>query len=725
MRRHVIQFVLATMVSVPFVGAPPAIAQETGPAESGKLGLEEVVVTAERREESLQKTPISVVALGPTQIEKLGISNIADLGRAVPNLQLTPHPNSASTPRVFIRGIGNFDDQITQDPSVAIYVDGVYVARNQGMGMEAADLERIEVLRGPQGTLYGRNATGGAINFITRAAALGHWGFSESLGLGNRRERRSHTMLNVPLGNDAAARFSYLITKKDGFVDNAGTGEDTFGAEDRDSLRANLRWKLRDQWEFQYGFDQSRIRDTPFYLQYSPVTARPQRPSSSSPAVHNLQENDISARGHQVTASWKPTDHLTLKLICAYRELDSFVYQDYLSGRFGPVAALITKNDVVQHQLSNELQLLGSALDDRFNYILGIYSFEEDAKGVTANVLPATNVIASTASDVHNDALATYAQGTYTPDAFRRRIHFTLGARWSRDERKADLRNSTQLASGVIVPGSQGAGHRNFNNVSPSFTIASDIAETVSMYAKATDGYKTGGFNARASTIARFQEGFGAETLRSYELGLKSQWWDNRLRIDGAVFRAGYDDIQINAQSDIMNPTRADILNAGKATIRGFELDLTALLTNSLIVALNYGHLDARYDQIIDGRGVDVTSQFAFVNAPANSLTGDVTYTIALGAMGDLSADVNYSWQDKKFSTASLANGTYIIDGYGLLNARLTLAGIPGGPGKVRVSAWGRNLADKEYPFISGPLFGGFRGWGEPRSYGVDVTYEY
>src|SRR5690606_7312766 len=177
---------------------------------------------------------------------------IADLGGNIPNLQVSPHTNSATTPRVFIRGVGNFDDQITQDPSVAVYVDGVYVGRNQGMGMEVADIERIEVLRGPQGTLYGRNATGGAINFVSVAPEIGQWGGSQKLTFGSRDEFRSRTMVNIPLSENLAARVFYLTSEKDGFVDNAGYGESTYGAEDHDAQRFDLLWQPSDTFEARY-----------------------------------------------------------------------------------------------------------------------------------------------------------------------------------------------------------------------------------------------------------------------------------------------------------------------------------------------------------------------------------------------------------------------------------------------------------------------------------------
>ena len=204
----------------------PAMAQDDS-------GLEEIVVTAQRKSESVQDTPISIMAFSSTALENKSITGLSDLQTQVPNLQLTPFPNNATSPRIYIRGIGNNSDQLTQDPSVAVYVDGVYMARSQGLATEVADLERIEVLRGPQGSLYGRNAAGGAINFITAAPKLGEWGAKQSLTLGNLDHFRTRTMINIPLGDTVAAQLSYFRSQRNGVTRNIGNGVDSFGDQDR------------------------------------------------------------------------------------------------------------------------------------------------------------------------------------------------------------------------------------------------------------------------------------------------------------------------------------------------------------------------------------------------------------------------------------------------------------------------------------------------------------
>ena len=694
-----------------------------------QMSLEEVVVTAQKRDELQQDIPISLVSMGSAQIENLRITDIIDLGSNVPNLQLSPHPNSGATPRVFIRGVGNFDDQITQDPSVAVYMDGVYVGRNQGMGLEVAELERIEVLRGPQGTLYGRNATGGAINFITQAPELGQWGFKQDFTFGKRDEFRSRTMVNAPIGDTLAVRAFYMTSEKDGFVDNAGQGTSTYGAEDRDAQRIDFFWQPNDALDARYSYDRSQLDDTSYYLAPTVPGVPPQRPSVSHAGGQTMKPSDVTAQGHQLTVNWEIQEDLILRSITAYRDLDSYVYQDYLSGTGRPNTPFFIDASVEQDQFSQELQLIGSAMDYKLDYTLGLYYFEEEGSGSTINWLPGFGIRQVADADIENKAWAAFGQATYTPDMLDSRLHLTLGLRWSKDERKADLtRYNVLLATnGILAPSyQQGRGDKDFDAVNPSFTVGFDLTNDINLYAKYAEGYKTGGFNVRATTIAFFENGFDEESLESYEIGIKSQWLENRLRVNAAVFTADYKDIQLNAQTNISDPTKADILNAGEATIQGLELEVTALVVDGLTASFNYGYLNARYDEINDAFGRDVTNDYEFVNAPQHSYTLDLNWDVTTTPYGVVVANLNYTWQDDKFITATRVNGDYTIDDYGLLNARIALEDIPGpNNGVFKVALWGRNLEDKEYSFLNAPGFGTYRAWGEPRSYGVDLSYEF
>ena len=701
--------------------ALPALAQDQGGS-----AIEEIVVTAQKREESLQDTPISIAAFSARDLENKGISGLTDLRAQVPNLQLTPFPNNAATTQIFMRGVGLADDQITQDGGVAVYMDGVYVARSQGLAMEVADLERIEVLRGPQGTLYGRNATGGAINFITRKPDLGDFGFKGQVTIGNYDNRRFKAAVNVPLGETIAARLSYVNQKQHGFIRNPGTGIDRWGDKDREAMRADVLWQPSDRFSLRYSYDRTEIGDTPYYVALSPLHPLVlDRPEAGSPLVRDVLPNDITSQGHSLTAEYEVSDALTVRSITGYRKLDNFQNQDYLTGALGPNPLQKNSSRAKQDQWSEEVQLIGDALDGGLQYVAGFYYFKESGSNFSNSYSPPTLTRSFTTATIDNRSYALFGQATYTPQWLDNRLHLTVGLRQSWDKREATLSRQTQVNGGPIttIPG-LGDGNRTFKDFSPSFVVAFDASPDVNIYAKAVKGYKSGGFNVRASSITRFDEGFGPETLWSYEAGIKSQWLDNRLRFNAAAFISKYSDIQVNVQSDPTNIRLTDVLNAGKATVKGVEVDLTLAPVRNLRLSVNYGYLLARYDEILDATGTNIADNYRFTNAPKHTIALDLTYDLSRLPIGQLSANVNYTAQSDKFTNSTISSGKYIIGDYGLLNARLTLGDIPGVKG-VRASLWGRNLTDKNYYIMQfnvgrpGALFG------EPRTYGIDLNVEF
>ncbi|CAH0991788.1 Vitamin B12 transporter BtuB [Sinobacterium norvegicum] len=216
------------------------------------LALEEVVVTAQKRSESLQDTPIAISAFNSTALENLGVTDVTDLGSSIPSVTMAPFPSSTSTPVIYIRGIGTTDIQTTKDGAVGMYIDGVYVGRANGMASDVADIERIEVLRGPQGTLYGRNTTGGAINFITEKPHE-EFALTQTFNAANYDSFGSKTSINVPLTDDLFAKFSYMTSQKDGWIESEGDGVTSdnepsigWGDEDKEAANLSVRWHMTD-----------------------------------------------------------------------------------------------------------------------------------------------------------------------------------------------------------------------------------------------------------------------------------------------------------------------------------------------------------------------------------------------------------------------------------------------------------------------------------------------
>lgn len=688
--------------------------------EASGSGLEEIIVTAQKRSESLQDTPISIAAFDSKALEAKGISTLADIASGVPNLQISPHPNSANSVRAIIRGIGELANVVTRDAPVAIYQDGVYMGRTQGLGSELAELERIEVLRGPQGTLYGRNATAGAINFISRAPELGNFGGNIKLTIGNFQERRLRGSVNIPLGDTLAVELSYLKVKKDGFINNRGTGHSRFGSLNRDAIRIAALWQPTDDVEARYTYDSAWIKDaSPFLANVPLYPAEALRPRASSPSVRDFRPNDTRTQGHNLTLSYDLNDNLTIKSITAHRKLNSFEYQDYHSGILSQSPIFTIADSVRQKQFSQELQLIGEGLDGQIKYISGLYYFKESGDGVQVQTL--TGSVSPRAVNFKNIAYSAFAQATYTPSLFGERLHITVGGRLSKDKRSASVLTTRTLTGGDAVSTLRGSGDRSFSDFSPTATIQFDITKNVNIYAKVTKGYKTGGFTPTASSSEAFARGFAPETLVSYETGLKSELFDRRIRFNAALFYNDYKDIQLSVL-DPVDPRITDVINAGKAVTKGFEAELTGLIFEGFSISGSYGYVNAKYKEVRDLSGNDITAGFRFTNAPRHSFTLSADYRSPETSLGIVEANVSYAWQDKYQALAN--DPRYVVHSNGLLNGRLGIADAFGQKG-LGLAVWARNLTNENYYLSHFP--GGVPSaiFGEPRSYGVDLKFDF
>ena len=693
--------------------------------------LEEVLVTAQKRPESMLEAPLSLVVISEQELQQSHYVDLADLANLTPNLQVLPHPNAASTLLLFMRGVGNSDEQIIQDPSVAVYLDGVYLSRSQGLASEFLELERIEVLRGPQGTLYGRNATSGAVNLITKAPGFERFNFSQTVDAGSRGLLRATTHVNAPVNDAFAVKLSYRNSQQDGFVDNTGTGARRFGDEDRNAWRIDGLWQPSDALAVRFVADKQESSDTPAYV--GAVGLLPERadaPKAGSAWVSDLQVNDVSAEGLTAILDWQLSSEWSVKSITSKRELSDFQYQDLHSGVRGPIAVLITEAEGTQEQFSQELNLTYSNADESLAAIFGAYWFDEDATRNARNTVPGAKVRKLVfGRKINNQAKALYGQVNWRPDWTDQKLELTLGVRASEDERYVLLDRAQQsLPDGPLMfaPMSN-IGQRDFDNVSPSFMVRYQLSDQLYVYAKQVEGYKSGGFNARASTAARFSEGFDDETLVSRELGVKAELLARRLRVAATVFQSDYDDIQMNVQSDPNNIVVADVLNAGKASIDGFELDVDALVGEQSELTLRYGWLDAGYDLIRDANGHNVAGNYRFMGAPEHSLL--LAWSGVLGASAEtgLRYSISYSWRDQFFGSNTTDAGVYKVPAYGLVSGDLSRT-LDFDWGRLDVSLWGTNLFNTAYyrwhynAGAGGPIPSGV--WGEPRTIGLKLKLE-
>ena len=680
--------------------------------------LQEVLVTAERRETNLQDAPLSVLAFNHEALSNMGVTGLGDLTHAVPNMTQITWSVGNSTLRFYIRGIGQTDSQLTGDSPVGVYLDGVYVARTSGLAQSMPDIERVEVLRGPQGTLFGRNTTGGAINIVTQPPKMDDFTASETIRVGDYQAFKSSTMINVPLGDTLAVKVAYLADQRDGTVNNTGGGNN-FNAYDNKAARVSARWKPSDVITLDYSWDDSRYVTTADLLYLDTVSSLFQgilpemkHRVKSFALPLPVPDSHTDTGGNALTASIQ-TGIGEIKSITAYRTLDFDAYQDQSANSF---LEIFRNKQLIdhQHQFSEELQLVGATPSTALSYVAGLYYFRESGEEIATDEIGLINLDLPRHIEATNKAYAAYGSLTWRPDGTSR-WSWTLGGRYSKDER--DAYNYLEPAVSA-----------SYNKFTPSGDVDFKLTDTSSVYARIATGYNAGGFNMRA---AEFSQAFGPESLVAYEVGWKSELLDRRLRLNGAVFLSDYTDIQFTIQvPGQSNPALTETLNAGKEQFYGLELDATYLFTDSLIGSLSYGYLDGKFKEAAPG---DDLSLYRLANAPKNSLHATIDWTMAHFAQGGLSLYLDYTYQDKTYTTPrNPYPGSDEIPSYGLFDAQLKWDrdGIFNGRGAVSAALWMKNAFDKEYFVDAASVFQGLHAnrlvrYGDPRTYGVEVSLRY
>lgn len=745
--RHAPKTLLLSAIAAA-LAAPAAMAQ-----------LEEVVVTAQKRAESQQDIPIAITTLSNTEMEKRGIYNFIDIAKAVPSLSETVYPSSNML-ILYMRGQGVADSmQITSDGSVGFYVDGHYIARPQGVLFDIADTERVEVLRGPQGTLYGRNTTGGAINLISRKPT-GEFGVRQNLSMGSRDFMRSLTLIDLPEVGGVSSKMSILSRKQDGYVENAGASND-YGEVEELAGRVALRWAASDTFEAEYFLETGSQDSTPIYYQSGfplyPGYVDASRPVGVTHRPIDLPISTTEFEGHGLTLTWQANDNLTIKSLTGYRELDFDGFQDYAESFGVPTRSIDYVNN---YQFSQDLQFIGSAGDD-VEYVAGLYYFKESSSHFQNYVLD-LNAIGQGIVDKHRDvdaqswSRAAYAQVTWTPPVLEQRLDVTVGARYTEDRRKASrdfLINTFPIELGA-------SNRQSFEEFNPSLTLNYAWNDTLTTYAKWVTAYKAGG-SSESSAPGQFDQTFDPEDVTTYEVGMKSDWWDRRLRVNAALFYSEFDDMQLQFVADAFDTSVIQAYNAGEANVAGAELEVTVMPTPDLLLKFDYTHLRPRFDvvEVLPGTvfdpavnpmsphqvGDNIKDLFVLPYAPRNSLSLTADYTFYRFSNGELSANLSYRRQSNTYLSSPAGPDIegrefYRQDGYGLMDARLTMSLEFADARSLQLALWGRNITDRDYRQHVIGLGGGgavatpisakgytyaAESWAEPATYGVEVIFEY
>lgn len=736
------------------IAVPYAMAQDN---TSVRATLEEVIVTAQKREQTLQEVPIAVSALTEDFVRSRDITSIDRVSGLVPNVKIETNGPSTTSSVITIRGGVQVNVALFYEPSAGLYMDGIYIAKSQGSLFDVADIERVEVLRGPQGTLYGRNTLSGAINVITKKPSGELQGRAE-LSYGNYNYQRVKASLDMPKTGIFSAKISGQTAKRDGFVDNvpafdgagaAPSGSDLWSLDSRSAL-FQLRADPDNPAQFDYAFDYSENDQRPRSSQLvgyaqggifdpgSPAYAFggavfpidryvKERSRSSNGSADSPVKDYAKSWGHALTATFE-LDTAEIKSITAYRRLNAADAGD-LDGTVFPVAQTARISEY--RSFSQELQIAGEV--DRLNYVVGIYYFDD--KGDTNN--PQSFFGGASAFDSRygfkTEAYAAYSQLDYQ---LTDELTLSGGLRYTHEKKQISRFFGTLGATPfTVIDAPLGTvPEESFNNLSPMAVLAWQPTANLNLYAKYSSGYRSGGFNGETTSITDLYTPYKEEKVDAYEIGAKSQLFDGQLQLNMAAFLNKHSEMQI-AVFRAQGSAETSIDNAGSANVKGIELEATAQLHADFVLRASLGILDAEYTKYIDA-GIDVSDNRAFQYVPDRTASAGFDWTVWRWAAADLkfSGDVQYISEYYTFPFAldpapgeSDAHNTR-SPGRTLVDVRAVLGNIPLGAGTAtaEISFWGRNIFNEDAPlsFIDfGASFGGLTVayYPEPRTYGVTV----
>ena len=731
---------VALGLCAPLAYAQQRPAQETPAAAQAEQGtLDAIVVTARKREETLQDVPVAVTAFTADSLDKLNIEDLSDLDAQVPNLTIYAARGSSSTVTAYIRGVGQSDPLWGVDPGVGIYLDDVYIARPQGALLDVFDVGRVEVLRGPQGTLYGKNTIGGAIKYVSKPLPEDLDGFA-SVTVGNYNQLDVKAAIGGSLfGQDSGLRGRIAVASlnRDGFGENV-TNDQPASDKEINALRMNLGAYSWDDFDVQFAFDwiddKSGVRaarmlaPNRFAPTFTPMEGR-YDVRNGMPNINNTEIKGVSA-----TVNWRPNDSWAFKYVVAKRESDTETNIDFdtLPNKIADVKAFYT-----DEQITHEVQVNYDG-GGRARGVVGVYKFDGRAGGRVLNNF-FNLVFGDTQGNVFTESVAVYADWTFD---LTDRLKLDVGARYTDEDKRAGVlnrfyTNATYTTLRPVAPIAANFDKTiNFKNTSPKVSLDYQVNDDIMIYGLATRGFKSGGYNirAQATAVPRSAEPFDDEQVDSYEIGTKMSFLDQRLFLNLSAFHNQYKDIQLSvftsydSNNDGTNDAFfGDFTNAGEGTVNGLEVEYQWLPSAHWLISGNFAWLDAKYDRFIY-TGIDISDEQTFTNAPEFSGALNVEYRTDLGGMGNLSARLGYSYQDDVVATTEIVrSGAVPItqDGYGLVNAGLIWK-----PNTTwTVSLQGSNLADEEYlttGYSLNAALGVFTGfYGPPRQYTLSARYDF
>lgn len=748
--------------------------------------VEEVIVTVQKRQEKLQEVPLSITAISGAQLETRGIEGLANLNALAPNLTVRTNVSELIS-TVSLRGSSSGQPGIWVDPPVGMYVDGIYVGKSAGSVFDVVEMERVEVLRGPQGMLFGRNTEGGAVNMISRRPS-GVWGGSASLEVGNRNHAVERIALDLPKMGIASISIGARKENSDGWAKNA-SGPD-LGAKDKEAFRLAATLDFSKDFKLDYTYDKSDINNTPpvtslralsgwrgslkdFWLPYAPyiggidvATALGNAQSNAMlPYVRTSRPSEVALNvpggpyersdivGNALTFNYRLSDQNSLKYIYAKRDMKHNELQDIDGTPVSSVEVFPGFNwpmsmnydgNTSYSQTSHELQWIGNT--DRMKYVFGAYLFKDDGTARSNQEFGLFGEDPLRADyGTQTDAKAIFGQIDYTVTD---QLTASVGMRRTEEEKRGWTHRfytngfgGTPTPGGDIVPRTDYS--QSFAGNTPMVALAYKLDETTNLYGRIAEGWKSGGFNSDVGELAAISA-YKPQTSTSVEFGIKKMMLNNRAQINVAVFQNKISDQQLTRL--MPGTTQSVLINAGQSTYRGFELEGALVPADGWKLQAGYGYLKADFDSFMDdalnipGQPIiETASNKETPFAPKHTLSLNVDGRLAKTQWGTLRGILDYTYTTKLYSgacnkdiTAANAGGNYScplveMPSTQMINARLLLAGIPvGGPGAADLSLWVKNLTNENQQ-VNGIDFGMMRtaNWQPPRTFGMSFNYKW
>jgi iron complex outermembrane receptor protein len=763
---------LCVCATLGFVGIVPFATADAQQAASADDQIPEIVVTAQKRAQNEQDVPIAITTFTAQALQEKSIVDVQGLARLTPNVNLdtaSPFGGSNQVLSASIRGIGQDDFGINLDPGVGVYVDGIYFARTTGANVNLLDVDQVEILKGPQGTLFGRNTIGGAINIVTRTPGDQFMVNAEASG-GSYNRRDLQATMDVPFSDTVLSTFTFSSLNRDGYqkripfessvpyVTDPATafgnnGTETFsteGGQGEDAMRAKFLWKAADKVNVTLAGDWTHVDEssvpesllatiTAPQTGVAPTTAlfgefynlcllgvfpAPQAPSCGNPNLKGANLNPQSYRlpfgdqyitgnpdlsygvgpdydkmdqfGTSVTVDWEVADETHLKSITGYRRLEWNVALE-------PSAAPVLMNQgsfaQTQHQVSEELQLTGAELNDALKYSAGLYYFDEKGREADYVTIGEGLLQIQGYEGVETQSYAGYFHVDYN---FFDHLSLIAGGRYTHDHKTLfESQPVFAVAGPPFATTPPGENAQDFSEFTPTAGLQYEFTKDLMTYFTYSQGYKDGGWTTRltAPLSPLHVPTFGPEKADTYELGVKSGWFDRTLQVNADVFYTKYDSIQLNFQEGL-SPT---IENAGDADIKGAELEATWIIGGGLSLAATGGFMDAYYTFLAPGINAGqscvqpfeacITMSSLLPKTPRWKYSVSPTYKVGLPNGGSVRLGLDLT------HTATMANDAIntsllIRDTTNVLNASLTYAS-PGG--KYELVLGGTNITDERF----------------------------